>query len=72
MHKTRAFRMLREECDTIVAVGVAECMDLSEDVKPLDLVDALKWAQIYDRLGIVLAKLTDLAEDIEEAVLKNV
>jgi hypothetical protein len=64
--------MLREECDTIVAVGVAECMDLPEDVKPLDLTDALKWVQIYDRLETVLAKLTDLAEDIEEAVLKNV
>ncbi|MBO4296646.1 MAG: DUF47 family protein [Desulfovibrio sp.] len=72
VHKTRAFRMLREECDTIVAVGVAECMDLPEDVKPLDLTDALKWVQIYDRLESVLAKLTDLAEDIEEAVLKNV
>ncbi|MCR5257745.1 MAG: DUF47 family protein [Desulfovibrio sp.] len=72
VHKTRAFRMLREECDTIVAVGVAECMDMSEDVTTLDLVDALKWVQIYDRLETVLAKLTDLAEDIEEAVLKNV
>ena len=60
------------QCDTIVAVGVAECMDLPEDVKPLDLTDALKWVQIYDRLEAVLAKLTDLAEDIEEAVLKNV
>ena len=72
VHKTRSFRMLREECDTIVAVGVAECMDLPEDVKPLELTDALKWVQIYDRLESVLAKLTDLAEDIEEAVLKNV
>ena len=72
VHKTRAFRMLRAECDTIVAVGVAECMDLPEDVKPLELTDALKWVQIYDRLESVLAKLTDLAEDIEEAVLKNV
>ena len=72
VHKTRAFHMLMAECDTIVAVGVAECMDLPEDVKPLDLTDALKWVQIYDRLETVLAKLTDLAEDIEEAVLKNV
>lgn len=72
-HKTRAFRNLREECDSILSVGLAEVMDVhQQSSEPVDFLNILRWVQIYDRLELILGTLTDLAESIEEAVLKNV
>lgn len=70
-HKTRAFRSLKEECDSVLSVGLAELMDLQEE-HPATLIEAIKWSRIYDKLESVLDKVNDLFEALEEAVLKNV
>ena len=70
-HKTRAFHELRGDCDMMLAVGVAELMD--EDISsPQALMVLFKWSQIYDRIEIMLGAVNNLAETLEEAVLKNV
>ncbi len=67
--RVRDFRSLREECDSLLAAGLAEIMD---GHLASDMLTVLKWIQIYDGLEYVLRKATDLFEDIEEAVMKNV
>ncbi len=70
-HKTRAFHTLRGECDMLLAVGVAELMD-EDSSSPQALMTLFKWSQIYDRIEIMLGAVNNLAETLEEAVLKNV
>lgn len=70
-HKTRAFHDLRSECDMILAAGLAELMD-EDTSSPQALLLLFKWSQIYDRIEIMLGAVNNLAETLEEAVLKNV
>ena len=67
-HKTRAFRYLRGECDMLLAVGLAE----QQEITPARLMNIMKWSQAYDRISMLLENVNNLAETIEEAVLKNV
>lgn len=69
-HKTKLFRTKHEECDSLLAIGLAEVMDASE--KQNNCVATLKWIQIYEALEFVIRKVSDLFEHIEEAVMKNV
>ena len=69
-HKTRVFRSLKEECDSVLAVGLAELMDPQGD-HPAELIDVIKWSRIYDKLETVLDQVNSLSEALEEAVLKN-
>ena len=71
-HKTRAFRYLRGECDMLLAVGLAELMDDQQEITPARLMNIMKWSQAYDRISMLLENVNNLAETIEEAVLKNV
>ncbi len=71
-HKTHAFRLLRDECDMVLAVGLAELMDQPENISARDIMDILKWSQAYDRISMLLENVNNLAETLEEAVLKNV
>ena len=71
-HKARAFRALRDECDSILAVGLAELMEEREDITHRDFLTLLKWNQVYERLSLVLEDIVRLGETIEEAVLKHV
>ena len=71
-HKTRAFRTLKDECDMILAVGLAELMDEQQELTPVAIVQMLKWSQTYERMSIILDDIIKLAETIEEAVVKNV
>ncbi|MDO5536283.1 MAG: DUF47 family protein [Desulfovibrionaceae bacterium] len=70
-HKTRAFRNLREECDSLLAVGLAEVME-ENGGQDGGAVMVLKWIQVYDALEFVIRQVTELFELIEEAVMKNV
>ena len=70
-HKTRAFHELRGDCDMMLAVGVTELMD-EDTSSPQALLVLFKWSQIYDRIEIMLGAVNNLAETLEEAVLKNV
>lgn len=69
-HKTRAFRTMREECDSLLALGLAEVLEDTEQQG--GVVMTLKWTQIYEALEFVIRQVTDLFEHIEEAVMKNV
>ena len=71
-HKTRAFRALRDECDMLLSVGLAELMDEQQEFTSTRLMQILKWSQVYERLSMLLDNVIELAETIEEAVLKNV
>ncbi|MBO6171602.1 MAG: DUF47 family protein [Desulfovibrio sp.] len=71
-HKTRAFRSLRDECDMVLAAGLAELMDEHQELSLPVVMQALKWSQAYERMSILLEQVNTLAETIEEAVLKNV
>lgn len=71
-HKTHAFRTLRDECDMLLAVGLAELMDPQGEITPAAIMDMLKWSQAYDRISMLLENVNSLAETLEEAVLKNV
>ncbi|MBR4741951.1 MAG: DUF47 family protein [Desulfovibrio sp.] len=71
-HKTRAFRALRDEGDSLLAVGLAELMDTKDDFTSAQFLLILKWNQAYERLSMVLEATVSLGETIEEAVLKNV
>ena len=70
-HKTRAFRGLRDEYEMLLSVGIAELHDI-KDMTPAGIIDLIKWSQAYDRMELTVSKVVQLAEDIEEAVLKNV
>ncbi len=71
-HKTRAFRELRGEADMVMATGLAELMDENRELTGLEIMRALKWSQAYERMDMALEQINDLAETIEEAVLKHV
>lgn len=70
-HETREFRSLRNECETLLSVGLMELYD-KEDLTPRDILHIIKWSQAYDRLELAVERVVQLAEAIEEAVLKNV
>jgi uncharacterized protein Yka (UPF0111/DUF47 family) len=70
-HDTKAFRSLRGESQMLLSVGLAELHDrLEPNFK--NLLEVHRWGQAYDRMELVIDKVVDLAETIEEAVLKNV
>ncbi len=70
-HSTKAFRSLRNECEMLLSMGLAELQDMPEPT-PENLLSVLKWSQAYDRMEQVVDQVVELAEAIEEAVLKNV
>lgn len=70
-HQTKAFRSLRNECDLLISMGLAELMDVSAPT-PQGVLEMYKWAKTYDRMEFLLNEVVELAEAIEEAVLKNV
>jgi uncharacterized protein Yka (UPF0111/DUF47 family) len=70
-HETRAFRSLRNESEMLLSMGLVELHDLDSPT-PAGLLDILKWIQVYDRLESAINKIVELAETIDEAVLKNV
>ncbi len=70
-HNTREFRRLRNECEMLLSMGLGELHD-PETPTPEAIIGILKWSQAYDRMELAVNQVVDLAEAIEEAVLKNV
>ena len=70
-HNTKMFRALRNECEMLLSMGLGELHDL-EDPTPENILGILKWSQAYDRMELAVNQVVELAEVIEEAVLKNV
>lgn len=71
MHCTQAFLALRDECEMLLSMGITELYDVEEYNLEI-IVDIVKSSQIYDRMELAVEQVVDLAEVIEEAVLKNV
>ena len=70
-HHTRAFRELRTEGEMLLGMGLVELYDKNVPTA-MDMMTILKWDHAFDRLEAVFRQVIDLAETIEEAVLKNV
>ncbi|MDR1686410.1 MAG: DUF47 family protein [Desulfovibrio sp.] len=70
-HETRAFRALRNDSEMLLSMGLVELHDLDSPT-PAGLLETLKWIQVYDRLESAVNRVVELAETIDEAVLKNV
>jgi uncharacterized protein Yka (UPF0111/DUF47 family) len=70
-HHTREFHDLRRECEMLLSMGLRELYDL-EEATTENVLTILKWSQTYDRMELAVDQVVDLAEAIEEAVLKNV
>ena len=70
-HDTTAFRKLQMESDLLISSGLEETMGGTE-MTPQALFAMVKLTRAFDRMEQALMQVTELAEDIEEAVLKNV
>ena len=70
-HDTLAFRTLRNESEMLISSGLGEVLDVS-DMTPQGVLSALKLTRAYDRMEQAILQVNELAEAIEEAVLKNV
>ena len=70
-HHTKAFRTLKNECEMLLSIGIGELHDLESPTSE-SIVNILKWSQAYDRMELAINQVLELAEVIEEAVLKNV
>jgi uncharacterized protein Yka (UPF0111/DUF47 family) len=69
-HLVRQIHSLKGECEMLLGTGLAELNDMEvADFK--SVVDIIKWVQIYDRIELVIGRIDDLSDAIEEVVLKN-
>ena len=67
----QTFRHLRNECESLLSSGLGESLGI-EDVTPEAVLLTLKLTRAYDRMQQALVQIVELAESVEEAVLKNV
>ena len=65
------FRHLRNECEMLISSGLGETLDVVE-MTPEAVLVTLKLTRAYDRMQQALVQIVELAESVEEAVLKNV
>lgn len=70
-HDTTAFRALRDECETLISSGLEEVLDVKE-FTPQSVLLTLKLTRAFDRMEQAIEQIADLAEALEEAVLKHV
>ena len=54
----------------LLSTGLSELQDV-EISELKSVVDIIKWIQVYDRIEQVIERIDDLADAIEEVVLKN-
>lgn len=64
---------LKDDAEMLLAIGLGEIYDyrLSKPELALDIVDIIKWTQIYDRIEQAINRTESLANIIEGIVLKN-
>ena len=70
-HNTREFNGLSDDCEMLLSMGIRELYDLDK-LDASVVLDLLKWTRAYDRIEAVVDHVAELAETIEETVLKNV
>ena len=64
------FRTLRNICEELLSSGLGEALAVS-DITPDTMMLTLKQTRAYDRMEQAVMQLVELAEAIEEAVMKN-
>ena len=70
-HNTSAFRALRNESEMLIGSGLGEVLDATE-MTPQAVFATLKLTRAFDRMEQAIMQVTELAEAVEEAVMKNV
>lgn len=66
----RQIHTLKGECEMLLGTGLSEL----HDTEVLDfkvVVEVIKWVQVYDRIELIIERIDDLSDAIEEVVLKN-
>ncbi len=71
-HTTHSFHDLRDEAAMVLESGMGELLDANQALDNATLLQMLKWSQIYERMELLVEQVNELAEAIEEAVMKNV
>jgi uncharacterized protein Yka (UPF0111/DUF47 family) len=66
----RQVKHLKKECEMLLLSGLGELYD-NPSPAPADVVDVIKWTQVYDRIDKLFNKTWQLAKSIEGIVLKN-
>ncbi|NLY41232.1 MAG: DUF47 family protein [Desulfovibrionales bacterium] len=61
---------IKTECEMLFSTGLAELHDM-ECVDTRDVIHIMRWTQVYDRFEIAIERIDDLADALEEVVLKN-
>jgi len=66
-------KLLKDDCETVLSMALAEiyASRLSSPEESVDIVDMIKWTQIYDRIGECVYRAGRLANIIEGITLKN-
>jgi len=67
LHKIKGLKI---ECEMLFSTGLAELHDL-ESGDTREVIDIMRWTQVYDRIEMAFERIDDLADAIEEVVLKN-
>lgn len=62
-------KQLKKECEMLLLTGLGELYD--NQPRQIDIVDIIKWTQVYDRIDKVFNRAWQLAKSIEGIVLKN-
>lgn len=66
----KQIKSLKGECEMLLGTGLAELLD-AEIVDFKGITDIIKWTQVYDRVELAVERVEDLADVLEEVVLKN-
>jgi uncharacterized protein Yka (UPF0111/DUF47 family) len=66
-------RLIKDDCETLLSMALAEIYHsrLSTPEESVDIVDMIKWTQIYDRIEECVYRSGRLANIIEGITLKN-
>ena len=63
-------KQLKKECEMLLLSGLGELYD-KPSPEPVDVVDIIKWTQIYDRIDKAFNRAWQLAKAIEGIAFKN-
>ncbi|SPF38518.1 putative phosphate transport regulator [Syntrophobacter sp. SbD1] len=66
----RHVKQLKKECEMLLLSGLGELYDIPSP-GPADVLDIIKWTQIYDRIDKLFNRTWQLTKSIEGIVLKN-
>lgn len=66
----RQVKQLKKECEMLLLSGLGELYD-NPSPGPADVVDIIKWTQVYDRIDKLFNRTWQLTKSIEGIVLKN-